>query len=209
MIDPSSRLARLRAGTREAHARIETVPALARLLAADLTTAEYVAVLRHMHGFLAVVEPGMAAALSGHPEAAALLDGGRLRALEQDLAWFGAGTAPLREPPPALSGAAAALGALYVVEGSGLGGRVIARHLASNLGVTPGAGASFYGGPTAEGARLRWQRLCTLLDAGALPDDDDTLVASAVATFRFLDRWMRGIDIADHRQPSPSAAVAA
>jgi heme oxygenase len=216
MIDPLSRLARLRLGTRDAHARIESVPALARLLAPDLTVAEYVAVLRHMHGFLCDFEPAIAAALADHRQAAVLLDGGRPRALAEDLAWFGASPQPLDAAPPALSGPAAALGALYVIEGSGLGGRVIARHLAASLGVAPGTGGSFYGGPTAEGARLRWQRLCALLDPAdpvgdpmGGPIDDDALLAGALATFRFLDRWMRGIDPADHHRRSPGAEVAA
>jgi heme oxygenase len=216
MIDPLSRLARLRLGTSDAHARIESVPALARLLAPDLTPAEYVAVLRHMHGFLSVVEPDIAAAVADIPPAAALLDGTRPRALAEDLAWFGVPSQPLDRAPPALSGAAAALGALYVIEGSGLGGRVIARHLAASLGVAPGTGGSFYGGPTAEAARLRWQRLCALLDPAAPVDsriggpiDDDALLAGALATFGFLDRWMRGIEVADLSRPSPSAEVAA
>jgi heme oxygenase len=212
MIDPLSRLARLRAGTRDAHACIETVPALERLLAPDLGTAEYVAVLQHMHGFLAAVEPRSSGALADYADAASLLDGHRLHALAEDLDWFEAASEPLIGAPE-FAGPAAALGALYVIEGSGLGGRVIARHLAANLGVTPGKGGSFYGGPTADGARLRWQRVCALLDAAEPRDgragEDDTAVAGALATFRSLDRWMRSISVADHRRQPPNAAVAA
>jgi heme oxygenase len=196
--DPSRRLALLRAGTADAHARIETVPALARLLAPDLTSADYIAVLRHMHGFLAAWEPAVAASLrNACPPAAALLDGARLCALAEDLAWYGAASRPLAEPPRGLPEPDAALGALYVIEGSGLGARVIGRHLGPTLGVGPGTGGSFYCGATAAGARARWQRLQAVLDMPAPHGAaDDRLVAGANATFACLERWMRRIDAA-------------
>jgi heme oxygenase len=182
MLDPASRLARLRRGTSATHARIETIPALARLLAPGLGTADYVAVLRAMHAFLAGIEPAVARALATWPDAAALLDGSRPRALAEDLAWFGATTPPPIDPP-ALPDTEAALGALYVIEGSGLGARVIARHLADTLGVSPGAGASFYGGQSAEAARQRWRR-----DAAGDP------VNGALAAFGALEACLRQID---------------
>ncbi len=191
MLDPASRLARLRHGTAATHARIETIPALARLLAPDLGTADYVAVLRAMHAFLAGTEPAVARALTARPDAAALLDGARPRALAEDLAWFGA-AAPPPIDPPALPDTEAALGALYVIEGSGLGARVIARHLADRLGVAPGAGASFYGGQTAEAARQRWRRLCALLDTQAAAAGDP--VGGALAAFAALEASLRHID---------------
>jgi heme oxygenase len=206
MLDPASRLARLRRGTSETHARIETVPALARLLAPDLGTADYVTVLRAMHAFLAGIEPAVARALAARPDAAALLDGSRPRALAEDLAWYGA-AAPPPIDAPALSDTEAALGALYVIEGSGLGARVIARHLADTLGVAPGAGASFYGGQSAEAARLRWRRLCAVLDTPAAPGD---LVAGALAAFEALEASLRQIDgTARAVRPPADAPVAA
>ncbi len=48
--------------------------------------------------------------------------------------------------PPSLGGVAAGLGALYVVEGATLGGRVIARHLARSLALGPADGAAFFAG---------------------------------------------------------------
>jgi heme oxygenase len=102
--------------------------------------------------------------------------------------------------------AEAALGALYVIEGSGLGGRVIARHLAENLGLTPDTGGRFYGGLTADGARARWQRLSEVLEqdfsggqAQKVPDIEDTVVAAMIdaarETFRGLEHWLRRITV--------------
>jgi len=207
MLDPTSRLARLRCGTAATHARIETIPALARLLAPDLGTAEYVAVLRAMHAFLAGIEPAVARALAAWPDAAALLDGARPRALAEDLAWFGAAT-PSPIDPPDLPDTEAALGALYVIEGSGLGARVIARHLADTLGVAPGVGASFYGGQSAEAARQRWRRLCALLETPAAAAGE--LVGGALAAFEALEASLRQIDGAARalRPPADARLVA-
>jgi heme oxygenase len=220
--DTISRLGRLRAGTREAHASIEAVPALARLVAPDLTRDEYVAILRHMHAFLAHIEPAIVTVLETLPDAAALLDGTRPRALAADLAWFG--VAAIAAPPlPALDDPAAALGALYVIVGSGLGGRVIARHLADSLGVAAGSGASFYDGLTAEAARRQWYCLTALLDRADLleqlfvapgavnpgrdavgRDAEERIVAGAQTTFHALSCWMRRIAVVQ-----PSGHVAA
>jgi heme oxygenase len=187
----------LRSRTRASHAGIELVPAMTRLVAPDLTPAEYVAVLQYMHAFLASIEPAMAAGLASFPAAAAMLDGARPRALAADLAWFGA--APIR--PPKLPGVAtvpAALGALYVVEGSSQGGRVIARHIAQSLGVAAAAGGSFYGGLSAEAARRRWTNLCALLEAPVTQFNaayDEAVAAAACETFACLAGWLRRIDV--------------
>ena len=213
MLEPNSRVApmragtrvaRLRAGTRDAHAQIETAPALVRLVAQDLTRQEYIIILQHLQALHAHLEPAVAAELETIPQAAAMLDGSRPRRLAEDLAWFGA---PALAPPPLpdLAGPAAALGALYVIEGSGLGGRVIGRHLSECLGVAAGAGASFFCGLDADGARQRWTRLGAILDA-ADPDDspgpatatdsDTAMVVSARETFAFLERYFRTIEVA-------------
>lgn len=189
--DQTSRLAALRAGTRAAHASMETVPAMKRLVSPDLTRDEYVSVLRHMHAFHAHAEPLIAEALHAMPEAASMLDGARPRALARDLAWFGAAPVPPPRLPP-IDGAAAALGALYVIEGSGLGGRVIARHLAASLGVGDSAGGSFYGRQDADAVRLRWNRLTALLEAAEA--DTHAMIAGARTLFECLEHWLRTSD---------------
>ena len=90
---------------------------------------------------------------------------------------------------------ASALGALYVIEGSGLGGRVIGRHLAENLGVKAGAGGSFFCGMDAETARLRWSRLGAVLASPAIGNASAAdSIAGAVKAFEFFERCFRGID---------------
>jgi heme oxygenase len=187
---PARRLALLRSRTGALHASIERVPAMTRLLAPDLSVAEYAVVLQAMHAFHAALEPVVSAELCGHP-VSALLDGGRIAALSLDLGWLGVAAVPARPALPRLDGAAAALGALYVIEGASLGGRVIARRVADHLGVIMGFGGSFYGGVSAEMARRRWGLLTAALD-GASGDGafDEQMVAGACGTFRCLEAWL-------------------
>lgn len=206
---PRSRLEMLRAGTRQAHADIEAVPALGLLMRPELTMAAYGRILQHLHGFHAAVEPMVAAELTDYPDALAMLDGARPRALADDLSWLGIASATPTPPPiPELCCAPAALGALYVIEGSGLGARVIARQLRDSLDVGPGHGGSYYCGQDADAARQRWRRLCTVLEgpmAGPVApkadlhdaechDPESHMLAGACDTFRCLAAWMRRIE---------------
>ena len=194
---PDSLLASLREATREAHAAIEQVPALARLLDPGLGRADYAATLGRLYRFHAALEPRLVAALVGWPAAAALAAAGRPGALAADLAALGR-PAPAPAPEAALPGLAegmAALGCLYVMEGSSLGGRVIARRLVESLGVTPGQGGRFFGGEGADTARARWRVLCDLLEevgAAASPEGRARLLHGATEGFTRLGDWMAG-----------------
>jgi heme oxygenase len=210
------RLSLLRTRTKAAHASMEKVPILGRLLAPDLTTEEYVSVLDSMHAFHRAFEPEIAATLAGVPQAASVLAVSRLPDLLADLAWFGVSPSPVPPPIPRLNAPAEALGALYVIEGSILGGRVIARHVADSLGVRSGEGCSYYGGRTADQARDRWQLLCDLLegygerDGGAsssLLPIDEAMAEAACGTFDSLDRWMRRIGVVQGVRPLAEAAA--
>lgn len=100
------------------------------------------------------------------------------------------GVAPHRVPRcadlPEIQGLPDALGCLYVLEGSTLGGRVIARRLAAagvSVGGRPARSFEAHGDQTG----ARWGRFVPALDGW--PADD--LIPSAVETFRALERWMR------------------
>jgi len=67
------------------------------------------------------------------------------------------------------------VGTLYVVEGSTLGGQLIAKHLAKNLGITPETGGRFFGG-YGENTVNFWT---DFLDFAADIDQDDALCLSA------------------------------
>lgn len=191
--EPAGILQQLRVSTRAAHASIETVPALNRLLSPDLGAAAYVETLRRLHAFHAGIEPGLIRALRGRSHAASLLDGNRLGAMADDITWFGATPLPPRRPLPGANGVAAALGVLYVVEGSNLGGRVIGRHVTKSLGIGPATGGSYHCGLTAEDARRRWQVLEETLriEIDVAGSGGEALTGAALATFGALEAWMR------------------
>lgn len=191
MIEHPSRLAHLRAHTRAVHERLETVPSLARLSAPELDRTEYTGILVAILAFHSTVEPAIAAALAGMPQARALLDDRRPSALREDIAFLhgSPGLARPDFPPPASAGSA--LGALYVIEGGNLGGRVIARRLAVSLGVSPGKGGSFYGGLSAEMARRQWAALCLVLEDPGTEIALEELAEGACRTFACLEQWMR------------------
>ncbi len=199
---PSPLLVRLRAETRSAHDRIEALPALSCLLSPTLLLPDY---LEALHGLLAfhaclhaVLPPllrdpvcGGSASPDVQPDGS--LDSGALHALAEDLAFFGAPSRRRMRKPAVLTDAAAALGGFYVVEGSALGARVIGRAVGVSLGVSPGAGGSFFCGASADTARQRWQAFCRRLET-AEPGLDEAasrrVVAGALGCFQALEDAM-------------------
>ena len=55
------------------------------------------------------------------------------------------------------------VGTLYAIEGSALGGQVVLRHLAENLGLTGATGARFFQGYGAD-TLLRWREFCAFAE---------------------------------------------
>jgi heme oxygenase len=79
---------------------------------------------------------------------------------------------------PAFEGAAAALGALYVLEGSTLGGRVLAGRARAVLGDDVPVAFLTTGGADVP---ARWAATRALLAAGLATDDDQCRAAAAAA----------------------------
>ncbi len=95
-------------------------------------------------------------------------------------------------PCPPLAGLAGALGALYVLEGSTLGGALVARRAARTLDLTPGRGLRFFTAGGAErGERWRaFRRSLAYFAEGPGRSSHDDVVAGALATFAALDAWL-------------------
>ena len=91
-----------------------------------------------------------------------------------------------RTPEPHLNGAsaefeAAFLGAFYVLEGSTLGGRFIARHVEGTLGLTPGSGNRDFRGHEEATGRL-WRETTEII--AAVPEAyDEFVIGTAKRTF--------------------------
>lgn len=171
----------LRDGTRAEHERLD---AGLDLTGPTLTAGRYRWVLERFHGFWAGWEPRVAAELG---DEALLAPRRRLHLLRDDLRALGAAPEGLPAcPPPPLHGPAEAMGSLYVMEGSTLGGRVILKRLDA-LGLPPESCRYFAGYGDATGAM--WKLFLHRLEA--VPDTDAVL-RGARATFATLGDWMLG-----------------
>ncbi|GAA5142351.1 biliverdin-producing heme oxygenase [Prosthecobacter algae] len=86
---------------------------------------------------------------------------------------------------------AAAVGCLYVLEGSTLGGQVITRLLGQHLDIPPDQGGSFFAGYGPETVG-RWREFGTWAEAWSTrhPQDHPAAVQAARQTFDVFARWL-------------------
>ncbi|WP_232537410.1 biliverdin-producing heme oxygenase [Cystobacter fuscus] len=136
----------LKAETRPHHERAESV---VRLMAPELSVSGYRAHLEALHALHAFLEPAVAEHLEvSHPELR-VNERRKLHLLREDLLALGhdalslARLPPLARPP-ALPGVPEAFGALYVLEGSTLGGQLILRHLVRHFEGRPVGRFAFF-----------------------------------------------------------------
>jgi heme oxygenase len=183
-------LQRLRRETHAQHEAVEANRFNQALAASTVTAADAAWFLSKLFGFVLPLEEGINQLAPQLDPAWELHTRRRAYLIPFDLeALLGRSALPLPLCPvrPPLATPAQALGALYVLEGSTLGGQVIARQL-EKVGL--GEARRYF---TAYGALTgpRWQATCRLLAAGATPENEDELVASAQRTFGDLAVWLR------------------
>lgn len=188
---------KLRAETAAIHARLHRHPGLAAAASGVIDRNDYRALLIRLYGFHRAFE--------SHIDALAPLKEGSTRSalLASDLEALGV-TGDEREGIPLCVALAPvcsspeALGALYVVEGSALGGAHIA--LALQSASTPPAGATGYRFFSNGGvSRPAWRELLAMLDAIRDPRDERAAIAAAVSTFRAFEDWMKDWALATTR----------
>lgn len=200
----------LREATRPEH---EATEAAVPLTQPDLTETDYVAVLQRLHGVVCAWDTVAAAEA---PEAYAELVRQRRRcaSLEADLQFFGASSpvppaalpdqirsliAPKNQQQPGrlqVNGpdersserSSRFLGAMYVLEGSTLGGQYIAHHVEAALDLRPGEGDRFFRGYGQE-TMPKWREFQQVLLA--VPDaQGDAVIDAAKGMFGIFRTWM-------------------
>ncbi len=189
MADDADVLRRLRTETAAEHRSVEET---LDLLSPQLTRARLTDVLVRMHGFWRSAEAGLDAWAQAHRADAERVQWSRRRRsplFAADLTALGA--APAGEPAlPDVPDTDAALGRLYVLEGSSLGGVFIDRHLASLPQLAGGRLSSF--SPYGEQTGAMWRALRTVTrERVAAGGDADRVVDAARQTFGALARWCR------------------
>ncbi|MQP67301.1 biliverdin-producing heme oxygenase [Niveispirillum sp. SYP-B3756] len=175
-------LERLRQETRPQHEALEKT---LDLLSPTLDMARYHAILRRFHAFWRGWQPPTHGLLVGEPDLLAGRD--RTPLLAADLAHFGLTPLPAAAPLP-LSDAGAALGSLYVLEGSTLGGQLISRHLETRLGLRNGAGYAYFQGYGRQNGPMWAAMRERLARHPAEGSAADRLLSGAKQTFSILEQ---------------------
>ncbi len=183
-------LRRLRTATAAEHRAVEDT---LDLLDPQLTRDRLVEVLTAMHGFWRAAEAGLDAWAVARPGDAARLDWSRRRRghlFAADLTALGSTPDPVATPDlPPVADTDEALGRLYVLEGSSLGGVFIDRHLAA-LPQFAGAGRLAAFSPYGEDTGSMWHAFRQVTrDRVAAGGDADRVVGAAQDTFRALAAW--------------------
>ncbi|SEK73475.1 biliverdin-producing heme oxygenase [Halomonas daqiaonensis] len=192
MNTPAPPLARqLRDATRDAHRDLDHHPALQCLLATTLTREAYVASLLALYPAHAALEHRVCREIARL--GLSLQVPRRLPHLADDIETLGLAPEASASDPGHPPGSLATLaGELYVLEGSRLGGRVIAERLRRTLG--PDVPHAFFSLDMAPG---EWQRRLAELEALCPPGNQDAAVVGAREAFvRFrhqLDTRFRAI----------------
>lgn len=187
-------LARLKVETAAAHSRMES---LVPLMSPTLEQDRYRMVLRHFYGFIRSWEVWSMANVPAELRPM-LMERERSNLLKADLRYFGEHLPEFLYMPPArdTKSRAAFLGAMYVIEGSTLGGQHIARHVEDILGLSPGQGDSYFRG-YGDRTKLMWRQFQEVINA--VPDDDaDEVITSAGDMFFAFGEWMRHLEPTDN-----------
>lgn len=185
-------LAALRAHTHDQHIRLENQQ---NWQSADFDLARYRDLLARFYGWYAPMEARLARAADWEALGYDFEARRKTPLLADDLRALGiadpAGL-PRCEALPEVKDAASALGCMYVIEGSTLGGQMLTRHFKAQLGLTPARGCAFFGSYGAD-VGPRWVAFRAFLAAADVSGAaEDAAIASARATFDTLGAWLQG-----------------
>jgi len=191
---PTDVMRALRTATAAEHQQLEDT---LDLMDPQLTTARLGAVLQRMHAFWVATEDGLDGWAAAHPAAAEDLDwAARRRAhlFAEDLAALGCAPAGQRPEVPAPASTDEALGTMYVLEGSTLGGQFIDRHLAA-LPALAGAGPVRAFSPYGEATGARWAAFRRATREHVTRGGDaDAVVGAARRTFVLMAQWCADVE---------------
>ncbi|MBB1285972.1 biliverdin-producing heme oxygenase [Flavisolibacter sp. BT320] len=171
--------------TQSVHEEVEglLLPALASIR----TTEDYASILKMFYGYFYPLEKQ----IENHIQAGNLPDIKERRkaaSILHDLRQIGQPTENLFlcDTLPAINNAPQAFGALYVLEGSTLGGKQIAKMLTKNPAIPEGATRFFSGYGDQTGSR--WK---AFLEVFNQQPQKEEVTAAATETFYFLKGWMQ------------------
>ncbi|MBB3111098.1 heme oxygenase [Paenibacillus phyllosphaerae] len=177
------------------HIQIEKNPYAASMMDKTMTLEGYITYLQKFYGFIAPVEEAIAQ-LPGWETNGFDFDLRRKAPLiEQDLRQLGLSEQQIAQLPrsralPDVSTFPRALGYLYVIEGSTLGGQVITKQLKKFLPIETELNGRYFNS-YGEEVRVRWGEFRALVEQTAGSDEAASqTIEAAKETFILLDQWV-------------------
>lgn len=189
-------MAKLKTDTSLAHRQLERNICLSRLFQTDYTVGEYRYLIAKFYGFFSAIEPFIFANLE--PANHALLAHRRKTdLLVKDLSLldidnFNPRTMTLCDQIPVLNSFARQMGALYVLEGSTLGGRIISKKLIDHFGnaIIPTLNYyQSYGDKVIDEWSAFHRFMADRFDGKEIETNE--VVSAAIETFSCLDQWLQ------------------
>jgi heme oxygenase len=189
--------ARLRKSTAAVHERLHQHEGFAAVAAGTIDLIDYQRLLSRLWGFHFPFETALGRVDREQDIRVEFAARGRSRMLESDLVALGWDRAsvvglPQCESLRAPANAAEFMGALYVVEGSTLGGIQLARALKAVVGGDSGEGRSFFLGYGDRHGAMWRSFLKRLENCASSEADDDAVIEGANRTFADFESWMAG-----------------
>lgn len=93
------------------------------------------------------------------------------------------------------SSIAEALGIMYVLEGSTLGGRILYQHIHKNLGWNEENGASYFWGYGQQTGMLWKAFISSFANYAVEESSEDIIISSAIETFSKINNWLTEAEI--------------
>lgn len=183
------------------HARLEAIPPMSSLGSGLATLEEYTLALKMLYGFLAPLERGLFTyerRLNKDNDLALYIRAGswsRLNLLVNDLHGIGLNKNDMSRlfvcrNLPEITLPEAALGHLYVLEGSRLGGKVIASKVKQRLGLDESCGCSYFSSNGME-VSGHWRDFKKLTESLSRPESLAITAEAARDCFLALEGWMK------------------
>jgi heme oxygenase (biliverdin-IX-beta and delta-forming) len=187
-------LEEIKSRTALSHLRVEQSALMRPIADQTLTPEKYAYILRKFYGFFQPLED-MIGAIEGVEQVLPDVKGRRKASLLlQDLQVLGlapglAHSLPLCQDLPEVSTPSQAMGCLYVMEGSTLGGKFISKQVQEALGLRPEGGTAFFSG-YGKDTGSRWKDFReSLVRHSEETAMDETIIGAAEDTFLKLEQW--------------------
>ena len=184
-------LDKIKAATAEKHRSLEKSPLLLPLGERRITKSQYINILIKFYGYFFPLEETINKVDPLKKYLPDFFQRRKAALILQDLRDlnYPTGVLPLCTDLPQLGNLSEVFGAIYVMEGSTLGGQFITKVVKSELDLTGRKGTAFFSGYRKE-TGARWKSFQNFLrEFSETSGNEDTIVESAMTTFSKLEKW--------------------